>query len=301
MAPSRNSSRWCLTLNNYTQEDIDNWKLVFDDELVTRYAVWGKETGDAGTPHLQGFVIFNQPGSLAAVKDLLGRRVHAEPAKGTSKQAATYCKKEGDWTEHGSFPGAQGKRSDIDHFTDWVKTQTVKPNDRDIATNFPTIWTRYPRLVQLVDHIWAPPNLLAPGFELNDWQRQLDEQLRVDADDRSIFFVVDPIGGIGKSMFCRHQLTTYPTETQVLKLGKRDDLSYSLDESKRVFLFDIPRLGMALFQYNVVEQIKDQIVFSTKYQSRTKVFHHPCHVVIFCNEQPDMNAMTGDRYKFVEH
>lgn len=294
------STRWCITLNNYTEEDIAQWDVVLQDGLVVRYGIYGKEVGEAGTPHLQGFVILNQPARLTALKALLGDGIHAEFAKGTSKQASIYCKKEGDFFEYGDFPGTQGKRTDIDHFVDWVKLQDAKPTDREIASNFPTIWTRYPRLIQLVDNIWPSANLLAPGFELNEWQQELDGQLRLEPDDRTIIFVVDSQGGAGKSMFCRHQLTFHPAETQILKLGKRDDLSYALDESKRVFLFDIPRLGMAYFQYNVVEQIKDRIVFSTKYMTRSKVIQHDAHVVVFCNEQPDMNAMTGDRYKFFD-
>lgn len=294
------STRWCLTLNNFTEEDLTKWDTVFSDELVTKYAIYGREVGDNGTPHLQGFVILNSSSRLTQIKGLLGDRVHAEFTKGTSKQAADYCKKEGIFREFGEFPGAQGKRSDIDRFTDWVREQTEKPDERTIASNFPGIWTKYPRLVQLVDHLWGHANLVPGGFELNEWQQELDEQLRQPADDRSIIFVVDGIGGSGKSMFCRHQLTNYPDETQVMKLGKRDDLAFALDESKRVFLFDIPRLGMAYFQYNVIEQIKDQIVFSSKYHTRTKVLRHQSHVVVFCNEQPDMNAMTGDRYKFFD-
>jgi len=292
------SSRWCITLNNYTDEDQEKWAIVFTDETVTRYAVYGREQGESGTPHLQGFVVWQQPARITAVKALLGTRIHAEFAKGTSKQAADYCKKDGDFNEYGSFPGAQGRRTDIENFVEWVHAQTDKPNERAIASEYPAIWTKYPRIVQLVDHIWRPANLLPIGFQLNEWQERLDAQLRLEPDDRSVVFVVDRDGGAGKSMFCRYELTSYPDETQVLKLGKRDDLSYALDESKRVFLFDIPRLGMAMFQYNVVEQIKDQIVFSTKYMTRSKVLNHKAHVIVFCNEAPDMNAMTGDRYIF---
>lgn len=290
------STRWCVTLNNYTDDDIAQWTPVLSDELVVRYAVYGKEVGENGTPHLQAFVILQQPIRLTALKNLLGDRIHAEFAKGTSKQAANYCKKDGAFEEFGQFPGAQGHRSDIDEFTDWIRQQPSKPNERAIANAWPTIYTRYPRLVNLVDHIWPQPVLVADGFELNEWQQELDGRLRGEPDDRTITFVVDPEGGAGKSMFCRHQLTNYADETQVLKLGKRDDLSYALDESKRVFLFDIPRGGMELFQYNVVEQIKDQIVFSTKYVTRAKVIAHAAHVVVFCNEHPDMAAMTEDRY-----
>lgn len=293
-------SRWVLTLNNYTDDEVEQWNNVLGDELVVRYGVYGFEVGESETPHLQGFVILNQPARLTAVRALFGERIHAEFAKGTSKQAATYCKKEGNYKEFGTFPGAQGKRTDIDEFVEWVKQCDRKPNQRTIASQFPTIWVRFPRVVGLVDHIWPAPDLLPPGFELNEWQQELDGQLRQEPDDRSILFVVDPIGSSGKSMFVRHQLTTYPDETQVVKLGKRDDLAYVIDPLKRVFFFDIPRLGMQFFQYNVVEQIKDRIVFSAKYQSCVKVFDHDAHVVVFCNEQPDLNAMTGDRFKFFD-
>lgn len=294
------STRWCVTLNNYTGDDILKWNGVLSDELITKYGIYGKEVGDNGTPHLQAFFILNQAARLTAVKTLFGDRIHAEYAVGTSKQAAEYCKKEGQFQEFGVFPGKQGHRSDIDLFTDWIKEQESKPDERAIANAFPSIWTRYPRLIQLVDHLWLPPNLLPGGFELNEWQQELDQQLREPADDRSIIFVVDPVGASGKSMFCRHQLTMYPYETQVLKLGKRDDLAFALDESKRVFLFDIPRMGMEFFQYNVIEQIKDMIVFSAKYHTRTKVLLLQAHVVVFCNEAPNMNAMTEDRYKMFD-
>jgi hypothetical protein len=128
------------------------------------------------------------------------------------------------------------KRSDIDEFVEWVKACPGKPNQRTIANKWPTIWVRYPRVVALVDHIWPPPDLLPPNFELNEWQQELDGQLREIANDRSIVFVVDNIGSSGKSMFVRHQLTHYPEETQVLKLGKRDDLAFAIDPSKRVSL-----------------------------------------------------------------
>jgi hypothetical protein len=293
-------TRWCLTLNNYTPEEEAQWTNVLNDELVVRYGIFGREVGAEGTPHLQGFVILQQAARLNAVKALFGDRIHAEFTQGTSKQAAEYCKKEGNYSEYGTFPGAQGKRTDIDEFVDWVKTCDKKPNQRTIANQFPTIWVRYPRVVALVDHIWPPPNLLPVGLELNEWQQELDGQLRLEPDDRSILFVVDAIGSSGKSMFVRHQLTMYPEETQVVKLGKRDDLAYAIDPSKRVFLFDIPRLGMEYFQYNVVEQIKDRIVFSSKYQSQAKVLDHDAHVVVLCNEQPDQDKMTLDRFKYFD-
>lgn len=293
-------SRWCLTLNNYTEDEVEQWNNVLGDELVVRYGIYGFEVGESGTPHLQGFVILNQPARLTAIRALFGERVHAEFAKATSKRAAEYCKKDKEFKEFGQFPGSQGKRTDIDEFVAWVKACEKKPNQRTIAQEYPNIWVRYPRVVGLVDHLWPAPDLLPAGLELNEWQQELDGRLRLEPDDRSILFVVDSVGSSGKSMFVRHQLTKYSEETQVVKLGKRDDLAYVIDPSKRVFLFDIPRLGMQFFQYNVVEQIKDRIVFSAKYQSCVKVLDHDAHVVVFCNEQPDPAALTEDRYKYFD-
>jgi hypothetical protein len=69
-----------------------------------------------------------------------------------------------------------------------------------------------------------------------------------------------------------------------------------VDESKRIFLFNIPRGQMEYLQYSVMEQLKDRMVFSPKYQSSTKLLRFVPHVVVFCNEAPDMEKMTADRY-----
>lgn len=41
------------------------------------------------------------------------------------------------------------------------------------------------------------------------------------------------------------------------------------------------------------------MIFSPKYQSSVKIIAHKVHVVVFCNESPDYDKMTGDRYNIV--
>ena len=79
-------------------------------------------------------------------------------------------------------------------------------------------------------------------------------------------------------------------------MGKRDDLAYAIDITKRIFFFDIPRKSMEFIQYGVLEQLKDQMIFSAKYESVNKVIPHKVHVIVFSNEQPDREAMSQDRY-----
>lgn len=98
------AKRWCYTLNNWTAEEyeaIKTWEAV--------YHVVGKETGEAGTPHLQGYIIFDAAKRLTQVRHL-SPRTHWEVSRGTPEQASTYCKKDGDYFETGTCPEAGGKR-----------------------------------------------------------------------------------------------------------------------------------------------------------------------------------------------
>ena len=168
------------------------------------------------------------------------------------------------------------------------------PSERDIARSFPALYVRYPRLIDLASHL-RPQPVLQDG-DLREWQRELAEELIDEPDDRSVVFYVDPDGGKGKSWFVRFFISQHPDVTQFLSVGKRDDLAFAIDETKTVFLFDIPRGQLEYFQYSVVEKLKDQMIFSAKYASKSKLIPHKVHVIVFCNEMPDMEKMTEDRY-----
>lgn len=287
------STRWVFTLNNYTAAEVAALTELGNAES-TKYLVFGRETAASGTPHLQGFVIFTTNQRLRAARALLSSRAHLEVARGTSVQAATYCKKENDFEEFGSVPAQQGKRNDFADFKEWLLEQPTKPTARRIADEFPSLFIRYGRIMEWVDLVYPPPELVTGTPRA--WQSDLAERLDADANDRSIIFVVDPIGGCGKSWFVRWWLSRFGELTQRLSIGKRDDLAYAIDESKRFFLFDIPRSQSEFLQYSILEQLKDRLVFSPKYVSRTKTLTHTPHVVVFMNEEPDRNKLSHDRY-----
>lgn len=290
------STRWCFTINNPT--DVDRGRL---NELSTSmervgvtYLVYGREVGDNGTPHLQGFVIFNLRKRLRAVRELLGPRGHYEPARATSDQAADYCKKDDDYEEYGTLPNARRGAPSVPDFIAWLRIH-VNPTEREIAQAFPNLFLRYgQRLLLLAGHHQEPVAL--DNRPLNDWQEELYQKLLREPDDRTVEFYYDTEGGRGKSFFCRWMLTQHADRVQVLSIGKRDDIAHAIDVSKSIFLFNLPRGGMEYLQYTILEQLKDRIVFSPKYASVTKVLFYQPHVIVFSNEEPDMTKMSADRY-----
>ncbi|ALE29606.1 replication associated protein [Lake Sarah-associated circular virus-10] len=121
------SRDWCFTLNNYTEEEYD---VIHSLSLSQyKYIVVGKEVGESGTNHLQGYIYFVNAKSMSAVKKMISKRCHLESAKGSPLQAATYCKKDNnDYYENGELPVIQGKRTDLDEIRDILK-QTNKMSD----------------------------------------------------------------------------------------------------------------------------------------------------------------------------
>lgn len=293
------SRRWVFTLNNPTDDEEQAVADFLDSDLVT-YGVFGREVGESGTPHYQGFLILPQPQRLSYLRNNLSARAHYERAQGTSAQASAYCKKDNDFEEFGEIPDEQGARNDINGFVEWIGTLDTRPSERDIVqAGFASLFLRHrAHLLDLVSHLMPEPVIEAGEYGAGgrQWQRDLHDILEHAPDDRTINFVIDPDGGNGKSWFVRKMLSTEPGKVQVLSVGKRDDLAYAVDVSKTVFLFDVPRGGMEFFQYSVVEMLKNQYIFSGKYASASKVFPTKVHVVVFCNEYPDESKLTEDRF-----
>lgn len=108
------SKYWCFTLNNYTEEDVSNVPEGLRNGGAT-YCVIGKEVGESGTRHLQGYVEFPKRLRFNQVRLLLGGRSHIEKRRGSGLEAADYCKKDNSFEEWGSLSKeTQGRRHDLE-------------------------------------------------------------------------------------------------------------------------------------------------------------------------------------------
>lgn len=86
--PRSRVRNWCFTLNNYTQDEIEELKNISNASIVFQ-----EEKGASGTPHLQGVILFKNPQTLAGVRKH-NNRAHFEKMVGTKMQAIRYCTKE---------------------------------------------------------------------------------------------------------------------------------------------------------------------------------------------------------------
>lgn len=104
----------CFTINNPTEDDRARL-----GSIDCTYIVYGEETGENGTAHIQGYVEFSSGRSWAKISKLLPR-AHLEKRKGTAEQASEYCKKDGKWTARGEI-SKQGERNDIEEVRELCK------------------------------------------------------------------------------------------------------------------------------------------------------------------------------------
>lgn len=101
---------YLFTMNNYDDGGIDRLK-----SLDYRYILWGKEVGDSGTPHLQGFIYWKTAKTFSATcQHMMG--CHIEIAKNNNK-AMQYCKKgeqsHEEWDAEGTEGDNYGYNADI--------------------------------------------------------------------------------------------------------------------------------------------------------------------------------------------
>jgi len=145
---SRNRN-WLFTINNPTIEDKPlDWE-------GAKYLIFQKERGEEGTLHYQGYVCWEQPKGLAAVKKV-NPRAHWEIRRGTHEGAKAYCSKEdtrveGPW-EKGEEP-TQGRRNDLQEIKEKLDAGATVA---DIADSHYSQWCRYRHAFQEYKQIKQP-------------------------------------------------------------------------------------------------------------------------------------------------
>lgn len=188
----------CFTINNYTEEEyahVTNWL-----KANSKYAIVAKETGEnKATPHLQGYAEFTNPRRFSALRSALPR-AHLEPRRGTSKQAADYCRKEdANPFEHGQAPKGPGFRSDLAQLA--ANARDLSKTTYEVMDAQPATYMRYHKhvahlrsLQKQQDRKFTPMTVEvywgAPGT---------GKTRKAHEDDPNLFIL--PVGGSGNTVW----------------------------------------------------------------------------------------------------
>lgn len=244
-----------FTYNNYSEAEKADILLWLKSRKNMSY-IFQEETGENGTPHLQG--VFKSGSSINF--DTLKKKfpkVHWEVTK-TWKDAVAYCSKEE------------------------TRTGLIYHSD-DIVLKKP-----------LIDPLH--------GLELYEWQSKILTLLETEPDNRSIYWYWDDEGNIGKSSLVKHIYLKYRNSV-IIANGKGTDVRNQInrhinEEGKEILvaILDISRSVENYVSYEVIEQIKNGLMYSGKYEGGICVFNPP-HVIIFANFEPDYSALSADRWK----
>lgn len=139
--------------------------------------------------------------------------------------------------------------------------------------------------------------------ELKPWMKEIEGMCREEPDFRTINWLCDKKGNVGKSQFARYMfiknssiICTGGAAKDIANLVKNIIEGGRSLRNLSVFIFDIPRCVEGKISYRALEEIKNGMVTNCKYETGTFVFNPP-HVWVFSNEWPDVGKMSEDRWK----
>ena len=148
-------------------------------------------------------------------------------------------------------------------------------------------------------NFYSEPEKLEIIEEFAPWMTELTSILQNKANKRHVYWIHEPIGGVGKSTYCKYLCHQF--NAVYIDEGKKSDLIniiYNIKEvtSKSIIAIDVPRDNGNNVSYKAIEQIKNGMICNTKYETGMKLFNSP-HLIVFSNFYPDTDKLSADRWK----
>ena len=149
-------------------------------------------------------------------------------------------------------------------------------------------------------------NIEKRDIQWKGWQQKLRGYLN-EKCDRKIFWVVGREGGEGKTFFQKNIQFEFGKErVSVIPLveNERNTFHVLKKYTSRItdtFLFNIPKGQYMLKEnYQILEQIKDGLAITGKFDSSLLMFKEKNIVIVFSNKYPDKSHLSKDRWRIFE-
>jgi len=135
--------------------------------------------------------------------------------------------------------------------------------------------------------------------QLYPWQKKIVDLCSTEPDDRTIHWLWETKGNVGKSALVRYLCINVGA---LLVSGKAADIKYQIANAKEVpeiIIWDIPRTAQNYVNYCALEEVKNGCFASNKYESKMCIINSP-HVICFANFEPELENMSVDRWNIVD-
>lgn len=134
--------------------------------------------------------------------------------------------------------------------------------------------------------------------------KEVIEIITKEPDNRTINWIWSEEGKVGKTSTAAFLERNY--QGVCVANGKAADIKNTVikhleENDLDVMIVTVPRSAQEYIGglYGVLEEIKDGLIYSGKYEGGFRNIEHP-HVIVMCNFEPDRYKMSEDRWNVVE-
>ncbi len=137
--------------------------------------------------------------------------------------------------------------------------------------------------------------------DIYGWQKKVFDITENKADKRTVHWFWEPYGNYGKTALVRYLVHH---KNAIICAGKAADAKYFIVKYKEkhdaypdVVIFNLPRTMEKFVSYQALEEIKDGVFGSSKYECEP-VLMNPPHLLVFANFAPDLTnpGLSLDRF-----
>lgn len=339
------SQYWLFTIYEYNKKIENNktklrnlYNIVIDENSIVRYIIFqGEKCPITGRKHLQGYIELNERVRRKKLQEILKcDKCWCAPRKArTNEKIISYCCKpnedypetepkndcfdeeENIRYEKGNKNIKQGERTDIREVAKLIQEgKSIK----EATYNNPEIVIKYANGLQYLASMYKKidEELIeeVKKIEYYEWQQELHDMLEKEADDRTIIWIYEDKGKVGKSKFVEKYELEHENECYAIdEIGNIKDATDGLrnwmigGKKPRTILIDLERTREEnITIYTFIEKLKNRAITCTKYKGEKIRFKSP-HVVIFSNWLPEIkieikgkkkDTLSKDRWKIYE-
>jgi hypothetical protein len=212
--------------------------------------------------------------TLRGEEELTG--IHLEPSRGSDEENEKYCKKDGNAVSAGKYKEEREKKDASDYMqtiVDYILAEECF-DEETLYSKFGKHYLKQGRqAISLARGIMSSRKRKSlvddmDDTELKPWQSECVNLLSAQ-NDRQILWVIDPVGGAGKTFLCK-QLVAQLNAFYTTSTNSRD----------------------VACAYNG----ENYVIFDLTRESRLKVAHGPTKVLVMINKEPDLSKLSRDRW-----